>query len=109
MLVDVLGSGRSVTDDVREKTVFKVGKLGKLAPLLEEAEIRLTKGGDGVAENHWSCHAVLRGHGHEVRGYAEGSDALYAVDAVVKKLEHQVERLKGKLIGRSHPRHEAPS
>jgi ribosome-associated translation inhibitor RaiA len=32
---------------------------------------------------------------------------LVAVDAVVEKLEHQVERLKGKLIGRSHPRHEA--
>jgi ribosome-associated translation inhibitor RaiA len=26
------------------------------------------------------------------------------VDKVVDKLEHQVERLKGKLVGRSHPR-----
>ncbi|MFZ0665221.1 MAG: HPF/RaiA family ribosome-associated protein [Acidimicrobiales bacterium] len=108
MLVDVLGSNGSIADDVREKAVTKVGKLGKLAPLLEEAEVRLTKGGDGVPENHWVCHAVLRGHGHEVRGYAEGVDALYAVEAVVKKLEHQVERLKGKLIDRSHPRHDGP-
>jgi ribosome-associated translation inhibitor RaiA len=26
------------------------------------------------------------------------------VDLVIDKLEHQVERLKGKLVGRSHPR-----
>ena len=109
MDVDVLGSHRSIPDDVRERTVAKVGRLGRLAPLLEVAEIRLTKGAEGPAQSRWACQAVLRGHGHEIRGRAEATDALGAVDAVVDKLEHQVERLKGKLIGRSHPRHEATS
>jgi ribosome-associated translation inhibitor RaiA len=39
-------------------------------------------------------------------GHSEATDPLAAVDAVVEKLERQVERLKGKLIARSHPRHE---
>jgi ribosomal subunit interface protein len=107
MVVDVLGSSRSIGDDVRERTVAKVGKLGRLAPLLEIAEVRLTKDEDGPATSRWACQAVLRGHGHELHGHAEAKEALVAVDAVVEKLEHQVERMKGKLIARSHPRHEA--
>jgi len=106
VVVDVLTSSKSVPDDVREKTVAKVGKLGRMAPVLEVAEVRLIKDGDGPTTNRWACQAVLRGHGFEVRGHAEAQDALRAVDAVVEKLEHQVARLKGKLVGRSHPRHE---
>ena len=30
---------------------------------------------------------------------------LIAVDLVVEKLEHQIERTKGRIVGRSQPRH----
>ncbi|MGH9017066.1 MAG: HPF/RaiA family ribosome-associated protein [Acidimicrobiales bacterium] len=40
-----------------------------------------------------------------MRARAAAHDVPVAVDLVVDKLEHQVERLKGKLMGRSHPRH----
>jgi ribosomal subunit interface protein len=106
MNVDVLGSHRMIPDDVRERTVTKVRKLGRLAPVLEAAEVRFSQDQDRSSASRWSCHAVLRGHGHEIFGHAEANDPLGAVDAVVAKLEHQVERLKGKLIGRSHPKHE---
>ena len=109
MDVDILGSHKIVPDDVRERTVTKVGKLGRLAPLLEKAEVRLTQDTERPASTRWACHAVLRGHGHELLGHAEATDPLAAVDAVVEKLERQVERLKGKLIARSHPRHDATS
>ena len=109
MDVDILGSHKLVPDDVRERTVAKVGKLGRLAPLLEKAEVRLTQDTERPASTRWACHAVLRGHGHELLGHAEATDPLAAVDAVVEKLERQVERLKGKLIARSHPRHDATS
>ena len=42
MDVDVLGSHRSISDDVRERTIAKIGRLGRFAPLLEHAEVRLT-------------------------------------------------------------------
>ena len=51
----------------------------------------------------------MPGHGHDLRARAAAADAPEAVDLVVEKLEHQVERLKGKLVGRSHPRHAGPS
>jgi ribosomal subunit interface protein len=106
MDVDILGSHKTISDDVRERTIAKLGKLGRLAPLLEHAEVRLTQDKDRSTANRWACHAVLRGHGHELLGHSEATDPLAAVDAVVEKLERQVERLKGKLIARSHPRHE---
>jgi len=109
MNVDVLGSHKAIPDDIRAKTLAKVERLGRIAPVLEAAEVRVSQDQERSAANRWACHAVLRGHGHEIFGHAEATDALGAVDAVVAKLEHQVERLKGKLIGRSHPRHESPT
>jgi ribosomal subunit interface protein len=107
MVVDVLGSHKTIPEEVRDRTTAKVGRLGRLAPLLEVAEVRLTQDHEGPAASRWACHAVLRGHGHELHGRAEATDPLSAVDAVVEKLERQVERMKGKLLARSHPRHES--
>ena len=42
------------------------------------------------------------------RARAAATDVFAAVDEVVDKLEHQMTKLKGKLVGRSHPRR-APS
>ncbi|MGO9342786.1 MAG: ribosome hibernation-promoting factor, HPF/YfiA family [Acidimicrobiales bacterium] len=109
MDVDFLGAQGSISEDLRERAVAKIGRLGRFAPLLERAELRLTHDADRSAATRWACHAVLRGHGHELHGRAEATDPLTAVDFVVEKLERQVERLKGKLIDRSHPRHEQTS
>ena len=47
----------------------------------------------------------MSGHGHTIRARAAGQVPLIAVDLVVEKLEHQVERTKGRIVGRSQPRH----
>jgi ribosomal subunit interface protein len=51
---------------------------------------------------------TMEGHGHVVRARASGPDMLTAVDRVVDKLELRLVRLKGRLVGRSHPRRQAP-
>ena len=57
--MDILGSHKIVPDDVRERTVAKVGKLGRLAPLLEQAEVRLTQDRERPAATRWACHTVV--------------------------------------------------
>ena len=47
----------------------------------------------------------MTGHGHTIRAKAAGQAPAVAVDLVVDKLEHQVERSKGRIVGRSQPRH----
>lgn len=93
-----------VPEEMRAVAREKVAKLGRLAPVLEQAEIRLTETHDQPGARY-ACEVTLTGHGHHLRARAAAHEVHGAVDIVVDKLEHQVERLKGKLLDRSHPRH----
>jgi ribosomal subunit interface protein len=102
--VAVLGRKDTVPDEVRAIAYEKVAKLGRLNPVLERAEVRLSV--DRVAPRVGTkvCEVVITGHGHTVRSKAVAHDLVVAIDTVVGKLEHQVERLKGKRVRRLHPR-----
>jgi putative sigma-54 modulation protein len=102
--VAVLGRKATVPDDVRALAQAKVAKLGRLTPVLERAEVRVSEDRDAPASGRRVCEVTITGHGHTLRAKAAARDVPVAVDKVVDKLEHQVERLKGKLVGRSHPR-----
>jgi len=102
--VDVLGRKDTVPDEVRSLAREKVAKLGRLHPVLERAQVRLTEDPEAPGTSRRVCEVILTGHGHTLRARAAAQDVVVAVDKVVDKLEHQAERLKGKLVGRSHPR-----
>jgi putative sigma-54 modulation protein len=102
--VSVLGRKDTVPDEVRALAYAKVAKLGRLNPVLERAEVRLTEDPDAPGAKRRMCEVTISGHGHTVRARAAAQDLLVAVDKVVDKLEHQLERLKGKRVARSHPR-----
>jgi ribosomal subunit interface protein len=102
--IAVLGRKETVPDEVRAIAQAKVAKLGRLNPVLERAEIRLTVNRIAPSAGDHVCEVVVTGHGHTVRAKAVAHDLLQAVDSVVAKLEHQVERLKGKRVDRTHPR-----
>jgi putative sigma-54 modulation protein len=102
--VNVIGRRSAVPETVRARARAKVAKLGKLAPALEHAEVRLAEDHDAPAARRHVCEVTMEGHGHVLRARAGASELQVAVDLVIEKLEHQVERLKGKLVGRSHPR-----
>ena len=109
MDVLILGRKQSVPDDVRSLAEAKVARLGRLSSVLDRAEVRITEDRDRAGAARQVCEVTMTGHGHTVRASASASDAPVAVDLVVQKLEHQVERLKGKLVDRSHPRHVKPA
>jgi putative sigma-54 modulation protein len=104
--VDVEVSARRTTvpDELRAQARAKVAKLGRLAPVLEHADVRLVQDDDAPAARRHVCEVTMEGHGHVLRARARAADLAVAVDLVIEKLEHQVERLKGKLLARSHPR-----
>jgi ribosomal subunit interface protein len=102
--VSVLGRKQMAPEHVRALARAKVAKLGRLTPVLERAEVRLSEDKDAPGSKRKVCEVTITGHGHTLRARAAAHDVPVAVDMVVDKLEHQVERLKGKLVGRSHPR-----
>ena len=104
MDVDVLGRKETVPEMMRRQAGRKVAKLSRLTPVLEHAEVRLSEDADAPAAARSVCAVTVEGHGHVLRARARAAEMQVAVDLVVDKLERQAERLKGKLVGRSHPR-----
>jgi ribosomal subunit interface protein len=100
---------RRVSDEVRALTEEKVGRLGHLCPGLQRAEVRFSEERNPRIADSECCEVIITGHGHKILARAAGPYPLAAVDRVVSKLEHQVGKLKGRLVSRSHPRHASES
>ncbi len=92
---------------VREAAEEKVARLSRIINGMEKAEIRFAEERNPRIAEKEVCEVTIHGHGHIVRARAAGPEVLIAVDRVVDKLSHRMEKLKGKLVGRSHPRRPA--
>ncbi len=106
MDVAVVACKDVVPDEVRTSARDKVARVGRRAAVLQQAEVRLAEAHDDPG-SAYVCEVTLAGHGHRLRARATARELLAAVDLVVEKLEHQVERLKGKQLARSHQRRRA--
>lgn len=102
----VIANGRRiVSDEVRALVAEKVGRLGHLCPGLERAEVQFSEEHNPRISDRECCEVAIVAPGRVIRAHAAGPEPLVAVDLVVEKLEHQLEKTKGRLVGRSHPRH----
>ena len=95
---------RIVSDEVRALTKEKVGRLGHLCPGLERAEVHFSEEHNPRIADRERCEVIIIGHGRTIRARAAAPGPLVAVDLVVEKLEHQLEKTKGRLVARTHPR-----
>ena len=104
MDVTVQGRNIEVSEQLRAAVEEKVGRLSRLLQGMDYAEVHFFEERNPRISEKEVCEVVLAGHGHHVRAKAASSDPFTAVDQAVTKLEHQLAKLKGKLLGRSHPR-----
>ncbi len=95
---------RIVSDQVRALTEEKVGRLGRLCPGLDRAEVHFWEEHNPRIADRECCEVTIIGHGRSVRARAAAPVPLVAVDLDVEKLEHQLEKTKGRIVGRTHPR-----
>jgi putative sigma-54 modulation protein len=93
-----------VTDALRHTVEEKVTRLTRFLDGMERADVVFSEERNPRISEKEVCEVTMHGHGHIVRAKAAATDVFAAVDRVVDKLEHRMEKLKGKLIGRSHPR-----
>ena len=70
MDVAVLGRKETVPDEVRALAQAKVAKLGRLTPVLERAEVRLSEDRDAPGRGARVCEVTITGHGHTLRAKA---------------------------------------
>ncbi len=89
-------------DSVRAAAREKVIRLARFLDGWDHADIHFSEEKNPRISAKEVCEVTLRGHGHVVRAKAAAPDCLSAVDRVVDKLEHQVDKLKTRLLKRNH-------
>lgn len=104
--MDVSVSSRNIelTEALRDMTTDKIGRLSRFLDGMERAEVHFFEERNPRIADKDVCEVTMDGHGHHVRAKVAAGDPFAAVDAAVNKLEHQLHKLKTKLVGRSHPR-----
>ncbi len=102
--ITVRGRNVDVSTSLRTTVEEKVGRLARYLDGMERADVRFSEERNPRISEKEVCEVTMQGHGHVARAHAAASDALVAVDLVVDKLAHRLEKLKGKLVMRSHPR-----
>ncbi len=104
MEIAIRGRNVDVSDSLKQAVGEKLVRLQRFLEGMERAEVRFIEERNPRISEKETCEVTLHGHGHVVRARASAPELLLAVDRVVEKLEHRLARLKGKLLGRSHPR-----
>jgi putative sigma-54 modulation protein len=105
--LDVTVSSRHVelTAALRSAAEERIGRLARYLDGMDRAEVHLfEERNPRIADKKDVCEVTLEGHGHHVRTKVAAGDPFSAVDAAAQKLEHQLHKLKTKLVDRSHPR-----
>jgi putative sigma-54 modulation protein len=104
--LDVTVSSRhlELTDSLRQAAEEKIGRLERFLDGMDRAEVHFSEEKNPRIADRDVCEVTIAGHGHHVRTKAVAADPFAAVDVAVDKLEHQLHKLKTKLVGRSQPR-----
>jgi putative sigma-54 modulation protein len=107
MDISIRARNVEVPDALRSTVEEKVGHLGRFLDGMDRADVLFSEERNPRIADKEICEITLQGHGQVVRARAAAPDRLGAVDRVVDKLEHRLEKLKGRLVSRSHPRRPA--
>jgi putative sigma-54 modulation protein len=100
MQVSVCAKHVEITDEVRAYVNAKVGRLDRFLAGMERAQVRFIEERNPRIAAKEVCEVTMEGHGYHVRAKASSTDPMSAVDLVVEKLEHQLHRLKTKVVGK---------
>ena len=102
MEITVSSRHTEVSELLRESTVEKIGRLGRFLEGMDRAEVHFSEEHTRRVADKEVCEVTLVGHGHHVRCKVSAPDGFAAVDLAVEKLEHQLHKLKTKLMKRTH-------
>lgn len=101
MEVTVSSRHAEVSGSLRATATEKIGRLDRFLDGLERAEVHFSEEPNPrIADSH-ICEVTIEGHGHFIRCKVTAADAFAAVDLAVEKLEHQLHKLKTRIVDRA--------
>ena len=107
MEITVSSRHTEVSEALRASTIEKIGRLSRFLEGMDRAEVHFSEHRNKRNADKEVCEVTLEGHGHHVRCKVSAPDGFAAVDRAVAKLEHQLHKLKTKLlkVKRNHETH----
>lgn len=102
MQVAIRSRNVSVPESVRALTEEKLNRLDRFLDGMERVDVAFREEKNPRIAAREVCEVSVHGHGHTVRAKAASFDQMSAVDEVVDKLKHQLEKTKLKLVMRKH-------
>jgi putative sigma-54 modulation protein len=93
-----------LSEALRSTVEEKVTRLARFLDGVERAEVNFSEERNPRISAKEVCEVAVHGNGRTVRAHAAAADALGAMDRVIGKLEHRMEKLKGKRTVRAHAR-----
>jgi putative sigma-54 modulation protein len=102
--VDVSVSSRHIelSDALRAAAEEKIGRLDRFVEGMDRAEVHFFEEKNPRISAKDVCEVTMEGRGHHVRVKAAAHDPFAAIDLAVEKLEHQLHKLKTRLIPQKH-------
>jgi len=104
MEIVVRGKNVKVPAALQQTTKEKLAKFERFNLKLTRIEVDYSEIRNPRVSDNELCEVTVHLKGHFVKAHASATDQAAALDLVIDKVEHQLTRLKGKKVGRSHPR-----
>ena len=89
-----------VSDSLRELIEEKLSRVARFFHGTERIEISFCEERNPRIAAKDVCDVALHGRRGVIRAHASAADPLSAVDAVVEKLEHRIEKVRGRQMSR---------
>ncbi|MGH9185320.1 MAG: ribosome hibernation-promoting factor, HPF/YfiA family [Acidimicrobiales bacterium] len=102
MEITVSSRHTDISDALRAATEEKISRLTRFLEGMDRAEVHFFEERNPRIADKEVCEVTLEGHGHHVRCKVAAPDGFAAVDRAVEKLEHQLQKLKTKLVRRKY-------
>ncbi len=104
MEITVSARHTDISPALRAAAEDKIGRLARFLDGMDRAEVHFSEERNPRIADKEVCEVTLTGHGHTVRCKVSAPDGFVAIDRAVEKLEHQLHKLKTKLLQRTHGR-----
>ena len=95
-----------ISPALRAAAEEKIGRLSRFLGGMERAEVHFSEEHNPRIAAKEVCEVSIEGRGHHVRCRVAAADGFAAIDLAVEKLEHQLYKLKSKLVPRKARRGE---
>jgi ribosomal subunit interface protein len=90
--------GADTSEALQAAARRKMSHLARLVDGLEAAQVHFAEERNPRIADREICEVVLEGRGQRVQGKAAAPDPFGALERVVRKLEPQLSRLKGRAV-----------